>query len=417
MARAAEYACAMSIALMAACGDSQAGTSLTESTLSESSTTSTTTISVTDADTTLTPTTGTSGGESGSTTTSTTSTSDPLNTTGDTTTGDATTTTTTTTGDTGDTTTSTATTDDDTTTGEPPAQCVPSLPPGEDCADEGPMQLAFINGALKAGALAVDATHVYFTTTGGFDDRLYRVPKCGGEVELLASAGQNPSDIELDDEFVYIVDYTLSGQIVRVPKAGGEPIPVMTGFTYPLRMISRGDDLLFGSGSETGIFAVPKTGGVATQSHDIGTDTAVYLVTDGEFVYWVHDDAFPGRVGRAPLAGGPAETVLELDNPGALAVTCEHVYVSDVFGRLQRAPIAGGGPLELLAPSAYRVVASDTHVYASDFEDKFVYRVPLAGGPPEVVAPAAGTPYEVVVDTHRVYWSDIDEPVIMSAPR
>ena len=69
--------------------------------------------------------------------------------------------------------------------------------------------------ATGAGDIALDATHVYWTT--GKAGGVYRVPKAGGPVEPIALAQDFPTGIAVDDEAVYWTERE-GGTLRKLPK-------------------------------------------------------------------------------------------------------------------------------------------------------------------------------------------------------
>jgi hypothetical protein len=74
--------------------------------------------------------------------------------------------------------------------------------------------------------LAVDATHVYWTTRGvppNYRDgsNVFRVPKAGGPIQQLAEFQENAEDIAVNDTHVFWVNsgaYVRTGAIMKLAK-------------------------------------------------------------------------------------------------------------------------------------------------------------------------------------------------------
>jgi hypothetical protein len=98
--------------------------------------------------------------------------------------------------------------------------------------------------------LALDSTHVYWTTLGG---QIQRVPKAGGPVETLVDGQDSPGQIAVDSGSVYWIDQS-SGRIMTAAKDGSDKQPKMllnatglqglavdTDSLYLSRKIQKGD--------------------------------------------------------------------------------------------------------------------------------------------------------------------------------
>jgi hypothetical protein len=81
--------------------------------------------------------------------------------------------------------------------------------------------------ATKIKSIAVDATHVYWTEPEDSEKkgRVRKAPLAGGEMTVLASTLDGPSEIAADGSFVYWIG-NFGGQVIRLPVAGGTPIPL-----------------------------------------------------------------------------------------------------------------------------------------------------------------------------------------------
>jgi hypothetical protein len=133
--------------------------------------------------------------------------------------------------------------------------------------------------ANEPGALATDATHVYW---GHIDGAVYAVAKQGGVPEVVGAGESSTGALAVDDRFVYFT-CSEAGTLSRAPKHGGKTVELA--------------------------IARPSTGG---QGVDLrGQLDAVVL--HGPHVYYVDNDIYArnAAVRRVPKAGGRAESVIE----------------------------------------------------------------------------------------------------------
>lgn len=107
------------------------------------------------------------------------------------------------------------------------SQCPVGLPP---------TVVAVINDDTDYARFAVDSTHVYIVTLTS----LVKVPRGGGPVTTVVDYVSLLSDVKLDESFVY---YNVDSQILRLPKAGGNPEVVLSSEFSTLSFTITGDEL------------------------------------------------------------------------------------------------------------------------------------------------------------------------------
>jgi hypothetical protein len=174
------------------------------------------------------------------------------------------------------------------------------------------------SGQQEPWAIAVDRTHVYFTTrgrAGHVDGTVVRVPAAGGPLEVIASGLSAPMHLALDDANVYVT--VLAG---RVPD-------------YP----------------DSAILAIPKQGGhpvvrAAEQNAVRG------LAADRASIYWTSTGKGPayGQVFRLDRAGGrPVVLATGEQSPTALAIDQAGVFWTCYRGTVRRVGKQGGRPTTL----------------------------------------------------------------------
>ncbi len=146
------------------------------------------------------------------------------------------------------------------------------------------------------GGVAIDATHLYWTSGGSCvsengapmpaDGAIYAMELPGGAPKVLASGLRCPEDLVLDDDAVYapIMD---DGTIVRVPKAGGALTVVATDDAHGPR----------------------------------------YLAVDADAIYWANQGT--GKIHRRAKSGGPITTLAQVKDPAGIAVDDAFVYFTD----------------------------------------------------------------------------------------
>jgi hypothetical protein len=197
--------------------------------------------------------------------------------------------------------------------------------------------------ATSVRSVAVDATHVYFTDGGG--GRVMSVMKGSGAISVLADGFDSPGNLALDDEAVYGIDESqqpAQARVFRLAKGGG-----------PVTVLAEGVS-------------------VALQGH--GRSTQSGLAVGSGWAVWVDEDG--GAVHKVPSSGGASTEMMT----GLLRPTAVVLY-----GGLAYVAVSGG----------------DNH------DGRAVVKLPLGGGPPQyVVKDNQFVPYDLVVDSLHVHWTN-----------
>jgi hypothetical protein len=182
-----------------------------------------------------------------------------------------------------------------------PAFVYAAAPPGEiRVYRKSDLQPLATRSVSVGGAIAVDATHVYYVTPANEIRRLDRgnIQSDAGADESFATNPTLPAGMVIDEAYVYWT-LDLSGTVLRLAKEspGGTPTVIASGIGSPSK-----------------------------------------IVLYGEFAYWTN--AVTRAIERAPKAGGAVETVAAAqDNPSAIAVDDSGVYWTNLTaGTLLRAP-------------------------------------------------------------------------------
>jgi hypothetical protein len=200
-----------------------------------------------------------------------------------------------------------------------------------------------------------------------------------GNMETLYTSDEIIGQIFVQGDDVYFVDGLLSRAIYRIPRAGGEAVPLTDTRLWAGPVQSGG---LFYYAARPNFDSAAPAGDAAIYSLDPSTGTSTLLVDQGETsisaialdggtIYWVEtgdilSDTEPYTIWSMPAAGGAAQVVMTIPNGTAI------------------------GNFRVVDGVAYgNTLASFTSVE--------IHRIPL-GGTPEVVEDNGGFPMLIAGD-------------------
>lgn len=279
--------------------------------------------------------------------------------------------------------------------------------------------------------IAIDGEFIYWVNYQ--DGKLQRIAKVGGTPLLLARFPQYSAHyLDVDGSYVYVDDG--DDRIVRIPKGGGA-LEILTEPQFnpqSIRVDDSGIYWLTGTslvGSEGGVATTALGGGESrtlTQSRYVGPGK---LALDADSVYFSIYDQFgeeKGSVYRVSKAGGTREVAIAtgLTSPYAVVIVGPDLFVTTGAstgqkGSILRFPKTGVG----LPPSA-SLVDSQLGLIAltSDGQSLFwlvttgsiyggsVLSVPIAGGFPRVLSNPEQLDVALAVDETYVYWINSSTP-------
>lgn len=260
---------------------------------------------------------------------------------------------------------------------------------------------------------------------------------CDGPPEEVLAILPNGRTFEIDDAYVYVDQLEageygyrdrkyvkLSGDtvsVVRVPKRGGEPQPLVaidrdaTGES--IRDLAVDDRHVYftvrrTNGRGGAVRRVSKSGGPVETLAELEPENApLVIAVDDENVFWSATSGFsgaPAKLMRLAKAGGAVEVLAQTRLPAhGIALDAEHVYVStknhtagDLRGDLLAVPKVGGAPRVLLRDERMRsdlaVHEGQLYCFILDAEaltarGEFIgdlTAIPVGGGPRRILATA-----------------------------
>ncbi len=298
---------------------------------------------------------------------------------------------------------------------------------GTSCAQRACQAVAIRTNLTYPHLVAVDDDYVYWTEGGaGFGAGVVgRCSKTGSDPTELVSQANKPRGIALTDDFVYWTDGK-NGKLHRVPKAGGndevlvdpqwentasgaigDSGAVIAGqriyWTHPLAGEVYGADL-DGGGVVTLVDEPP--GGDFEPQH--------VAVLDG-FLY-IANRAAP-EVRRVPIEGGTVEIIASVSDPSVnysagIAVAGGAVFVRETrwgpgeYGRVARLQPQGLAWTVLASTPGAVALASDGNTIFWSGADGTLSRAGLDGSDTRVLAAGQANPTGIAEDEDAVYWAN-----------
>ncbi len=190
-----------------------------------------------------------------------------------------------------------------------------------------------IEGEVEVIGIALDATHIYWTT--GMDGAVRRRPLAGGNIETLYMGW--PVYIDVRGPRLYWSDYS-TGEIWSSDLAGGDQ--VVLGNVTTASGIAADDGGVYVTELDSGgdILFLPSGGGMTTivSSRDEPEEVALR----GNTLYWT--EAGGGALYSMDLPGGSPTLVVDGQaKPSGIALDDSHIYwgVYDA-DRVRRAPLS-----------------------------------------------------------------------------
>jgi hypothetical protein len=194
------------------------------------------------------------------------------------------------------------------------------------------------------GQLALDASHVYWTTYGteAADGSIVRVSKSGGTPFTLARRQSVPFGIAVDDTQVYWINYDAggaNGALMAVAKSGGTPKALFTTPDGPRTVVVDASRAYFLTSNA--LLAVPKHGGAPTTV--TSTQCGNAIAADDANLYWVVNCVMfpPQGIFKVAKAGGTAVKISD-EAPPSIVVQQDGIYFMGSAGNVMRLPKLGG---------------------------------------------------------------------------
>ena len=275
--------------------------------------------------------------------------------------------------------------------------------------------LVVASGLVEPQAIAVDDSHVYWTTAGG---AVRRAPKVGGAVETLTEEQDSPSTIVVDDKRAFWLN-AATGAVMRQSKDGGGKPKLLSNGTGARGLAQDDASIYFCRKVKKGDVRVVQKMGGGPVTLAVKQSLPADLHVRGDTLFWSgfadaadddddddDDDSVPGGYVRSmPRLGGADVTTLALGEGEIFALTSLDdipIWADRTNERIRAFSPEEGGPVTFVADQDVRGLTADaTAIYWSTAGGNVKSRT--LTGPVEIVALDISKAGPVLVDATHVY--------------
>ncbi|UQA56753.1 hypothetical protein [Polyangium aurulentum] len=193
-------------------------------------------------------------------------------------------------------------------------------------------------------AIQVDGADLYFMTS----DALRKVPVAGGPVVDVAPAeNAGYGAIATDATHVYWTNYTTPGSTMRIAKAGGMAETIASGSQWPSGLALRNGRVYWTALGDDAISHAPLGGGAAAVFASNQLAPRLGIAADDTYLYWLNEGEWPNAIYKAPLVGGAPTLVTPSPFPNAsmpstLVLDADHAYFGAAFCSIVKISLADG---------------------------------------------------------------------------
>lgn len=270
--------------------------------------------------------------------------------------------------------------------------------------------------------LTVDQNNVYWTEAAG---SVKKVGLYSGTVTTLTIRGPNYSStatgITVDDVSVYwaVNPGGGNGNIYKIPIVGGT-VTTLASANQPHDIVVDSTDVYWaenngGTYGSNAVRKIPIDGGAVTALTTSGTGHGV-MAMDNSYAYfrYVYNNIY--KIGKVNKNGG---NVIDLasnlvSSPEGIAVDNSYVYwVETNAGTINKVPINGGAVTTLATglDDPQRIVVDTNRVYWTELANRIagagvIKKVPISGGQVTTLASGLNSPHDIAIDSTNIYWTE-----------
>jgi hypothetical protein len=301
--------------------------------------------------------------------------------------------------------------------------------------------ITIASGEPDLGAIAVDATNVYWVNDGATGTvKTCPASGCAGSPKTIASMQDHPRAIAVDGTNVYWANYgstTNDGTVMKVPIPGGNLTVLASNQGQP-NNIALDTNNVYWSNANTGAYwKVSKLGAGAMQlGMTSGYSGTGGIAVDATTLFWTEWGT--GLVQSVPTDGSANQMVVAMIagpinlagialNGGCLFGNCVTPATSAYWAApgpaaIWTTPLTGPSPKMLSpapTPGSYplTVAADATNVYWAAPTAAVIMSQPVGGGGEMALASGLSNPQFIAIDATSVYWTDSGANTVMKVAK
>jgi hypothetical protein len=266
----------------------------------------------------------------------------------------------------------------------------------------GPEPLVYDNSGTFG--LVVDGTFATYAVPGL--GRIMRVPVSGGAPVALATGLDQPRSLATDGASLYWTQGVGQGKIMRLDLTpGAKPIALCDGQAQPRAIAVQGGVVYWTDITDGTILSTPdhltvSADAGSADAADAGADAAAAADATADVDASADADARSNLPPPTLLASG-------LKVPTDLLLVGDFAYAPDQNGHIRRVPLAGG-PLETVADvdgAPYGVATDGALIYWTKIGvDGGLFSTPLGGGAITSIVGGQIDPHFIAVTPEQIYW-------------
>ncbi|HEY0713780.1 MAG TPA: hypothetical protein VGF45_13965 [Polyangia bacterium] len=290
-----------------------------------------------------------------------------------------------------------------------------------------PRPIVLATSQADPWAMAVDATHVYWTNqsvTNSSAGSVVRVPKDAAERATVLARSQAPNMVTVDDTHVFWTTRINSeGRVVKRLKTGTTNESIITGLDDPMGITVDADFIYWTDVKRGGVYKRAKNDNKAPIVELASGQMKPWLIVlGGEFVYWTNRDGRSVMRTRKDGMSAPEMLAPALWDVFGIAVDDTAVFFRDAeqngAGRVMKFTLATRQLQQLASTSgegARFLSIDETSVYwtnGSDRDGAIMTALKDGSGMTAIITSLPG-PRGLAVDNNDVFWSNYGGATIM----